>query len=275
MAEQANQGHVQLSPGVNLDQPSAARIYDYMLGGYQNFEIDRQVADKFTALLPDFSLTARVNRAFLRRAATIVARQGIDQFLDLGSGIPTVGNVHEIVRQYQPEARTVYVDIDPVAIAHAEILLQDDPDTVAVLADVRRPDDILGNPRVQALIDFTRPVGLVAVALLHYILDDDEAENVIDTFKNALPSGSYVAIGVWTYDDAPREIMEQYAEMTHVFLTPGAPRPREKVLRYFRGLDLLEPGLVHGPQWRPDGPDDLLVDEPGRGVNWVGVARKP
>jgi len=125
------------------------------------------------------------------------------------------------------------------------------------------------------MIDFSRPVGLFAVALLHYILDDDEAERVIETFKKALPSGSYAAIGVWTYDDAPREIMEKYAAMTQVLTTPGAPRPREKVLRYFRGLDLLEPGLVHGPRWRPDGPDDLLLDEPGRSVTWVGVARKP
>lgn len=275
MAEQANQGYVQLPSGVSLDRPSAARIYDYMLGGYHNFEIDRQVADKFTALLPDFSLTARVNRAFLRRAASFVAQQGIDQFLDLGSGIPTVGNVHEIVRRYQPDARTVYVNIEPVAIAHAEMLLQDDPGTIAILADVRRPVDVLDHPQVRALIDFSRPVGLFAVALLHYILDDDEAQGVIDAFKNALPSGSYVTIGVWTYDDAPREIMEKYAEMTRVLTTPGAPRPREKVLRYFRGLDLLEPGLVHAPRWRPDGPDDLLIDEPGRSVTWVGVARKP
>ena len=219
--------------------------------------------------------TARVNRAFLRRAATFLALQGIDQFLDLGSGIPTVGNVHEIVRQYQPEARTVYVDIEQVAIAHAEMLLADDPGTIAILADVRHPGDILDHPRVRSLIDFTRPVGLMAVALLHYVLDDDEAERVIDTFKDALPSGSYCAIGVWTYDDAPRDIMEKYAQMTRVLTTPGAPRSREKVMRYFNGLDLLEPGLVHGPQWRPDGPDDLLLDEPGRSVNWVGVARKP
>ena len=275
MAEQADQGHVQLPPGVNLDQPSVARVYDYMLGGYHNFEIDRQTAEKFAAVFPDFGLTARVNRAFLRRAATFLALQGIDQFLDLGSGIPTVGNVHEIVRQYQPEARTVYVDIEQVAIAHAEMLLADDPGTIAILADVRHPGDILDHPRVRSLIDFTRPVGLMAVALLHYVLDDDEAERVIDTFKDALPSGSYCAIGVWTYDDAPRDIMEKYAQMTRVLTTPGAPRSREKVMRYFNGLDLLEPGLVHGPQWRPDGPDDLLLDEPGRSVNWVGVARKP
>lgn len=274
MAEQANQGHVQLPPGVQLDRPSVARIYDYLLGGYHNFDIDRRAADQFAALFPDLSLTARVNRAFLRRAATYVARQGIDQFLDLGSGIPTVGHMHEIVRQYNPQARTVYVDIDPVAIAHAEVILEDDPGVTAILADVRYPEVILNHPRTREMLDFTRPIGLFAVALLHYITDDDEAERVLEAYKNALSPGSYLTVGVWTYDDAPRDVMEKYAQMSQMLTTPGAPRPREKVLRYFQGFDMVEPGLVHSPQWRPDGPDDLILDEPGRSVTWVGVARK-
>lgn len=275
MAEQANQGHVKLPPGVQLDRPSVARIYDYLLGGYHNFDIDRRAAEQFAALFPDLALTARVNRAFLRRAVSYVARQGIDQFLDLGSGIPTVGNVHEIARQHNPQARTVYVDIEPVAVAHAEIILGDDPGLAAVLADVRNPQAVLDNPRTQAVIDFSKPVGLFAVALLHYITDDEQAERVLETFKTALAPGSYLAVGVWTYDDAPREVMEKYAQMTKILTTPGAPRPREKVLRYFKGFELVEPGLVHSPLWRPDGPDDLILDEPGRSVTWVGVARKP
>lgn len=275
MAEQANQGHVKLPPGVQLDRPSVARIYDYLLGGYHNFDIDRRAADQFAALFPDLALTARVNRAFLRRAVSYVARQGIDQFLDLGSGIPTVGNVHEIARQHNPQARTVYVDIEPVAVAHAEIILGDDPGLAAVLADVRNPQAVLDNPRTRAVIDFSKPVGLFAVALLHYITDDEQAERVLETFKAALAPGSYLAVGVWTYDDAPREVMEKYAQMTKILTTPGAPRPREKVLRYFKGFELVEPGLVHSPLWRPDGPDDLILDEPGRSVTWVGVARKP
>lgn len=270
-----NQEEPRLPPGVQLDRPSVARIYDYLLGGYHNFEIDRRTADEFAKLFPDLALTARVNRAFLRRAAAFVAQQGIDQFLDLGSGIPTVGNVHEIVRRYQPQARTVYVDLEPVAIAHAEAILADDPNTRAILADIRRPQDILEHPHTRALIDFSRPVGLFAVALLHYVTDDDEAERVINTFKDMLVSGSYLTVGVWTYDDAPRDIMEKYAEMSAMLTTQGAPRPRVKVLPYFDGFELVEPGLVHGPQWRPDGPDDLILDEPGRSVNWVGVARKP
>lgn len=261
--------------GVQLDRPSVARVYDYMLGGYHNFEVDRRAYAQFASMFPDFALTAQINRAFLRRAASFVAQQGIDQFLDLGSGIPTVGNVHEIVRQYIPDARTVYVDIEPVAIAHAELILAQETGVAAILADVRQPQAILNHAKTRKLIDFSRPVGLFAVAMLHYITDDEEAERVIDTFKEAIPSGSYVAIGVWTYDDAPRDVMDKYAEMTKGLTTPGAPRPREKVLRYFHGLELVEPGLVHGPLWRPDGPDDLALDEPGRSVTWVGVARKP
>lgn len=262
-------------PDIQLDRPSVARIYDYMLGGYHNFEVDRKAYEWFADIFPDLSLTARINRAFLRRAATFVARQGIDQFIDLGSGIPTVGNVHEIMREINPQTRGVYVDIEPVAIAHAEMLLANEPGVGAILADVRRPRDILEHPVTRALIDFSRPVGLFAVALLHYITDDAEAERVIQTFKDAVPSGSYMVAGVWTYDDAPRAVMEKYAEMTKTLPTPGAPRPREKVLNYFEGFDFVEPGLVHSPAWRPDGPDDPAFDEPGRSVTWVGVARKP
>lgn len=275
MTDNQTQHPVSIPPGVDLERPSVARIYDYLLGGYHNFEIDRRTADQFAALFPDLALTARVNRAFLRRAASFVSRQGIDQYIDLGSGIPTVGNVHEIVRQHNPAARVVYVDIEPVAVAHGQAILGDDPGLAAILADVRRPDEILNHPRTKALIDFSRPVGLFAVALLHYVTDQEAAETVINTFKDALPSGSYLTIGVWTYDDAPRDVMEKYAEMSRGLTTPGAPRPREKVLRYFQGFEFVPPGLVHSPQWRPDGPDDLIVDEPGRSVTWAGVARKP
>lgn len=275
MTQETKQEPDWLPPAVQLDRPSVARIYDYLLGGYHNFEIDRQTADRFAALFPDLALTAQVNRAFLRRAASFVAQQGVDQFLDLGSGIPTVGNLHEIVHRHNPEARVVYVDIEPVAIAHSEALLGDNPRVAAILADARRPRDILDHPRTRALIDFTRPVGLFAVALMHYITDEDEARQVIGMFKEALPSGSYLTIGVWTYDDAPRDVMEKYAQMTKVLTTPGRPRDRATVLSYFDGFELAEPGLVHSPSWRPEGPDDLLFDEPQRSVTWVGVARKP
>jgi hypothetical protein len=275
MAEQLNREPAWLAHRVQLDKPSAARVYDYLLGGYHNFEIDRRMADQFATIFPDLRLTARVNRAFLRRAALFVSRQGVDQFLDLGSGIPTVGNVHEIVREVNAHARTVYVDIDPTAIAHSEAILGDDPGVATILADVRRPNAVLDHPQTKTLIDFSRPVGLFVVALMHYILDDAEAQRVITAFKDALPSGSYLTIGVWTDEDAPRDVMEQYERMSHQTSTPGRPQSRTTVLSYFRGFELIEPGVVHSPSWRPDGPDDLIVDEPGRSVTWVGVARKP
>lgn len=275
MVQQMSQESNWIPPDVDLDKPSVARIYDYMLGGHHNFEVDRRAGDEFAALFPDLRLTAQVNRAFLRRAASFVSQQGVDQFLDLGSGIPTVGNVHEIVRQYNPDARVVYVDIEPVAIAHADVMLADDPGAAAILADVRRSNDILDHPVTRALIDFSRPVGLIAVALLHYIPDDDETLRLMQTFKDALPSGSYMTIGVWTYDDAPPDVMAKYEELASRLPLPGRPRPYDTVLRYFDGFELLEPGLVHGPNWRPEGPNDPLVDDPERGVNWAGVARKP
>ncbi len=275
MANNKNDDPIPLPPDAQLDRPSVARIYDYLLGGYHNFEIDRKAAEHFGAIFPDLALTAQLNRAFLRRAATFVSKQGIDQFLDLGSGIPTVGNVHEIVQEYQPHARTVYVDIEPVAIAHAETLLADDRNTAAILGDIRRPHEILEHPITKQLIDFSRPVGLLVVAMLHYVTDDEEAERVLNVFKDQLVSGSYLVVGVWTSDDAPHEVMNKYAEMSKMLTTQGAPRPLAKVERYFDGFELLEPGIVHGPAWRPDDPDDWILKEPGRSVSWVGVARKP
>lgn len=275
MTEQTNEQPDWLPQGVDLDRPSVARIYDYMLGGYHNFEVDRRAGDKYAALFPDLAITAQANRAFLRRAASFLSQQGIDQFLDLGSGIPTAGNVHEIVRRYNPDARVVYVDVEPVAIAHANTILDDDSGAAAILADVRRPRDILEHPVTKELIDFSRPVAVFAVALLHYITDDDEAERVIQSFKDVLSPGSFLVVGVWTYDDAPPDVMEMYAQLARDLPMPGQPRPYHAVLKYFEGFDLFEPGLVHGPQWRPDGPDDILLNDPERGVSWVGVARKP
>lgn len=275
MTDETNKEPDWLPQEVDLDRPSVARIYDYMLGGYHNFEIDRRVGDDFAERFPDLALTAQANRAFLRRAVSFISQQGIDQFLDLGSGIPTAGNVHEIVRRFNVDARVVYVDIEPVAIAHANALLENDPGAAAILADVRRPRDILDHPITKELIDFSRPVGLIAVALLHYINDEEEADRAIQTFKGVLSPGSFLAIGVWTYEDAPSDVLTKYAQLARELPLPGQPRSRDAVLGYFEGFDLLEPGLVHGPQWRPDGPDDPLFDDPRRAVNWVGVARKP
>ncbi|MBP9500746.1 MAG: SAM-dependent methyltransferase [Candidatus Promineofilum sp.] len=275
MTQQRDQESDWIPQGVDLDRPSVARVYDYVLGGHHNFEIDRLAGDRFAKLVPDLELTAQANRAFLRRAASFISQQGVDQFLDLGSGIPTAGNVHEIVRRYIPDARVVYVDIEPVAIAHANALLADDPGAAAILADVRDTDTILNHPVVRELIDFSRPVGLIAVAFIHYIVDDDEAVRMMQAFKDRLSPGSYLAISVWTFDDAPPDVLARYEQLALELPMPGAPRPYRTVLGFFDGFELLEPGLVHGPSWRPDDPDDSLFDNPERSVGWTGVARKP
>lgn len=262
-------------PGVPLDRPSAARIYDYMLGGYHNFEIDRQIAERFMAVYPDFARTAQVNRAYLRRALEFVTGQGIDQFLDLGSGIPTAGNVHEIVAHPFPDARVVYVDIDPIAVAHSETILRGNPNVAAIRGDIADAEAILSQPNVVELLDFSRPLGLIMLAVVHFVPDLERAVRAVDAFKAALAPGSYLIFGTWTYDDAPEDALTQYAEMIKATPTPARPHSRAMVERYFSGLEIVEPGIVHSPAWRPEGADDLMVGEPGRSLTWVGVARKP
>lgn len=273
----SNQPHPEstwVPPGFQLDRPSAARIYDYFLGGYHNFEIDRDIAEKFLTVYPDLKISAFVNRAFLRRAAEFVVDQGVDQFLDLGSGIPTVGNLHEIVRQHNPAARIVYVDLDPVAIAHSETILIGDSQTAAILADLCDAEKILEHPKVRELLDFSRPVGLFAIAALHFVPEEARVRRALQVFREALVPGSYLALSVWTFDDAPEETKAQYEEMAKPMATPGKTRTRELVLEYFNGFDLVEPGLVHSPSWRPEGPDDLMLDVPGRSLTWAGVGRR-
>src|SRR5262249_8430919 len=162
-------------PGVPLDRPSAARMYDYFLGGHHNFEVDRKAADQATAIWPEMPLVLRANRAFLRRAVRFMVGQGIDQLLDVGSGIPTVGNGHEAARRINPAVRVVYVDNDPVAVAHSRALLQASTDAAIVQADACRPEEILGHPDVARLLDFKKPLGVLVVALLHFVVDDDAA----------------------------------------------------------------------------------------------------
>lgn len=257
---------------VPLDRPSASRIYDYYLGGYHNFGIDRQIGDMMLAIAPDLRLGSLINRAFLQRAIRMMVEQGIDQFLDLGSGIPTVGNVHEAARALNPEARVVYVDIDPVAVTHGNAILAGDDRATIIRADICDTEGILTHAAVEALIDFDRPLGLLLVAILPFVVNDEEAERVVRTFGNMLAPGSYMAI---SHSAAEAEIpgVEKLGELFGQASATVA-RNRSQVARYFDGFDLLEPGLVPTPQWRPDGPDDLLVSEPHRVYFVAGVGLK-
>jgi len=258
--------------GIAVDRPNAARIYDCLLGGYHNFAIDRQVTEKMVAVYPDLELSAQENRKFLRRTVEFVVGQGIDQILDLGSGIPTLGNVHEAAQAINPDVRVVYVDIDPVAVAHSNAMLVDNPLATAIQMDVRQAEAILNHEEVNRLLDLSRPLAILFITVLHYVVDDREAFDTLDTYVAAAAKGSYVVIShastEWTPPERTR-LQELFGSATAT-----KPRPRDAILQFFDGLELLEPGLVWTPQWRSEGPDDELLSQPERAFTQGGVARK-
>ncbi|MBM4464806.1 MAG: hypothetical protein FJ014_04440 [Chloroflexi bacterium] len=260
--------------GVALDRPSAARIYDYALGGYHNFEIDRLMAEKLFALYPDARLAAQACRAFLRRVVNFLATQGIDQFLDIGSGIPTVGNVHEVAQNANPAARVVYMDIDPVAVAHSKAILKDNPNATAIRGDVRQPEQILNHVEVRSLLDFSKPMAVLLLTMLHFVTDDDQAIGTVRTLRHALVPGSYIAISHGTYDNAPSEVIKQVEEIGKGTPTPPKYRSQAQIRELFEELEVVEPGLVYLSLWRPEGPDDVFLDWPERSLTWGGVGRK-
>lgn len=263
------------SSDLPLDRPSSARIYDYLLGGYHNFACDRAVADAATAIYPDFPLIMRANRAFLRRSVTVLCGAGIDQFLDIGSGIPTAGNVHEIVRPYNPDARVVYVDRDPIATAHSRAILRDVPTATAIQADGRETAAILGHAATRRLLDLGQPLGVLLVSLLHFIPDDGEAAALVQALRDAMAPGSYLVLSHVSYDHAAQETLAQLEALYAGSGIAIKPRPLAAIGAYFAGLDLVEPGLVDMPLWRPEGPDDVFVDQPERVFGYAGVGRKP
>jgi hypothetical protein len=256
------------------DKPNFARIYDCLLGGYNNFEIDRLAAKRVLEVDPNARLSAHANRAFLRRVVSFLVEQGIDQFLDIGSGIPTRGNVHEVAQKANPAAHVVYVDIDPVAVAHARALLKDNPNAIAIRADARWPDKILDHAEVKGLLDFSRPVAVLLLLIMHSIPDDEEAYGAVRVLRQALTRGSYIAVSHASYDDAPPGVIEKLEKIGADSPTPGKARSRAEILRFFDGLELVEPGLVPTPAWRPEGPDDVFFDHPERSLTFGGVGRK-
>ncbi len=265
----------------NDDSPkpaTAARIYDYILGGTHNFPADREAAKQLVKAVPMAPAIARANRAFLRRAVRFLADQGVRQFLDVGSGIPTAGNVHEIAHAI-PDARVVYVDIDPVAVAESLDLLEGNERATALRADLRDPDSILAHPEVGRLIDFSRPVAVLVVSMLHFLSDDDEAYGAVDRLSAALSSGGYLAVSHGSLpEDAfrPDEIEAAQNVYKGGTSTPVGPRDRAGVLRFLAGLELVEPGLVWVPEWRP-APDDPadFADRPASAAVLAAIGRKP
>ncbi|HEY0453542.1 SAM-dependent methyltransferase [Actinophytocola sp.] len=257
---------------VDLKKPSAARMYDYLLGGNHNFAADREFIERLIQIQPEAKRLAIMNRAFLRRAVLFMIENGIRQFLDLGSGIPTVGNVHEIAEAADPTARVVYVDNEHVAVAHSQLILEGKENAVIVHADVTRPGLVLHDEETLRVLDFSQPVGLLAVTIGHYILDEQDPVGVFAAYREALAPGSYLAVTHLTDDFAVIHGEALTREMKQSQNNVRA-RSRDEVLALFGDFELLEPGLVTTSRWHPERGAELPEDPEKDGL-YAGVARK-
>jgi S-adenosyl methyltransferase len=270
---------IQVPPGVNPAIPSPARMYDYLLGGTHNFEADRELADQLRAAAPDLVDAAWANRGFHGRAAVWLAEQGIRQFIDIGSGLPTQNNTHEAVHAITPDARVVYVDNDPMVAAHGNALIAGDGTTAMVIADVADPDALLGHAELRALIDFAEPVGVLITAVMHFLPDESDPWALVARYMAAVAPGSYLALSHVTYDNmVPGQVQfsqEVYARST----TSIHLRSRAEVERFFDGLELVppapgeEPGVTFAGLWGAEDPE--AADSDGSRAICCGVARRP
>jgi SAM-dependent methyltransferase len=261
-------------PEEHTKRANPARVYDYLLGGTDNFLADQDLARALIALEPNSRAIARANRAFLGRAVRFLAAAGIRQFLDIGSGIPTQGNVHEIAQQASPGARVVYADVDPVAIAHSRAILSANQNATIVEADLREPAEIITRPDVGRLIDFSEPLGLLLVSVVHFLADEEDPWRIVATFRDALAPGGYLVLSHATNEGKPEIIKAAEKLYNAKVSTPAYARSRAQILRLLDGFDLIDPGLVYIPQWRPGSPGDLPAD-PSQFGALAGVARRP
>jgi hypothetical protein len=266
--------------GVDVSVAHSARVYGWWLGGKDNFAVDRELGQRIVELVPMTRASCRANRAFLHRAARMVAEAGVHQFLDLGAGLPTMDNTHAVVQRVTPVNLTVYVDYDPLVLAHARALLAGYGATYAVQADIRDPESILTHPEITAVIDFTRPVCVLAVAVLHFVTDAEDPYAVVNQLRQAMAPGSYLVVSHITADGtSPPEADEVFALMRKHMADPPTPRTHAEVRRFFDGFDLLDPGVAPVDRWRPDDqtPPAPPLDGGGGAEFWMyaGVGRKP
>jgi len=258
---------------VDTKRANVARVYDYLLGGSHNFLADQDLGRAMAAVEPNVRAIAQANRAFLGRAVRYLTSAGLGQFLDIGSGIPTQGNVHEAAQRANPAARVVYADTDPVAIAHSRAILAGQPHAAIIDADLRQPSRILGHSVTRQLIDFTQPVGLLLVAVLHFIGDAGEPGQRVAELRDALAPGSYLVLTHATNESRPAVTEATEQVYRRGAASEGRARSRAEILRFFGDFELVDPGLVYLPQWRPDSPDQVPAD-PSRLWFLAGVARK-
>ena len=253
------------------DVPNVARIYDWLLGGKDNFAADRQAASRLLEAVPGAAVAARENRAFLGRAVRFLAEEaGVRQFLDIGTGLPSARAVHEIVRGVVPMPRVVYADDDPVVVSHARALLGDSLSTVVVTADLRQPWDLFARPTVRSLINLAEPVAILLVAVLHFVEDHENPWAIVNCYKDLMAPGSYLVISHVTADhlseDAARKARAAYDGAS----APGVARTRDQIAGFFAGLDMVAPGLVDVSEWRPD----VIGAPPGPAVFHAGIGCK-
>jgi len=257
---------------IDLDRPNAARIYDYLLGGAANFAQDRVFADKLLEVMPEARPAARLNRAFLRRAVRFCVESGIRQFLDVGSGIPTAGNVHEIAQKMDPSCRVLYVDSEPVAVTHSELLLGENPLAASMRGDLAEPESILGSDTAQRLLDFSQPIAVLMVAVLHFVPDSASPHPAVARYISAMAPGSFLVLSHGVELPSP-DRADRVDQLYQSSANPGVRRSPEQIFAFFDGVELVEPGVVWTPQWRPESPEDV-GDRPESSLIFAGVGRK-
>jgi SAM-dependent methyltransferase len=260
--------------GIDISVPSVSRIYDYYLGGSHNFEVDREAARKAMEFMPGLPKIMQANRAFMRRAVNYAVGEGVTQFLDIGSGIPTFGNVHEVAQKASAESRVVYVDHDPVAVSHSRAVLDGNEQAGVVSADLRKPQQILDSPETTGLLDLERPVALLLVAVLHFLEDEDDPQSAVAELRDALAPGSLVIVTHASYEGipVPKEQAGGAVDVYQNIRNPLVMRSREEIARFFEGYEMVEPGLVSMPLWRPDTPAEQ--EDPYAFAGFAGVGRK-
>ncbi|MEV1246753.1 SAM-dependent methyltransferase [Nonomuraea sp. NPDC052129] len=271
MTEQAPQG-------VDPHIPNASRMYDYFLGGKDNFKADRDLAELVMSVLPEVREGTRQNRKFIGRVVEYLCRQGITQFLDLGSGLPAAENVHEVAHRFAPDARIVYVDNDPVVAAHGRALLADPKKVAMVLGDGREPEKLLQHPEVLSLLDFDQPVAVLMMFFLHLVPDEDRPQEFVAAYRDALAPGSYLAISHVGNDVVPEQVAK-IVEFYQKANSPFCPRPGTEIARFFGDFELIPPGLASGlgPEvgWPFNDPQEtIFLDDEMARMGYAGIGRK-
>jgi hypothetical protein len=270
----AKREHGRVPPQIDHSKPSVARGYDYLLGGKDNYQVDREAAEALLAIAPSSRALAVNNRRFLQRTVRYIAEhEGIEQFLDHGSGLPTQDNVHQIAQRFAPGSRVVYVDNDPIVLAHGRALLAENQQTIVLTADMRDVDGILGDPGLRRLIDVGEPVAVLFVSVLHCIPDSDDPAGLVHRIMDRVAPGSCLVLSHLVSDDRGSR-----QKITDFMLAAtqgnwGRVRTAEEVAGWFEGLELLSPGLVEASQWRPDSQD--RAQDTMEWIEFAGVARKP